>query len=160
MDLLCDVSLPRRIALRCMGALSSTGFSLCTVDRPQLKPQAEACATGARRTCAVAARGKTGRKLPQSSCEKCGLKSLCRNSAPAPCSAHLQVSMCLNLQCPPERRLYKSAQKPRCHTDSSARPDRSFFAIGFTGCGKSRTFCGSCLEARHKVRVSFRGFNP
>jgi len=121
MDLLCDVSLPRRIALRCMVALSSTGFSLCTVDRPQLKPQAEACATGARRTCAVAARGKTGRKLPQSSCEKCGLKSLCGNSAPAPCSAHLQVSMCLNLQCPPEGGLYKSAQKPRCHSDAGGQ---------------------------------------
>src|SRR6266852_7485971 len=77
------------------------------------------------------------------------LKSPCCNSAPAPCSAHLQVSMCLNLQCPPEGGLYKSAQKPRCHTDSSARPDRSFFAVGFTACGKNLTFCGSCLEARH-----------
>ena len=38
MNLLCDVSLPHRIALRCMVALSSTGFSLCTVARPQLKP--------------------------------------------------------------------------------------------------------------------------
>src|SRR6266571_2397838 len=46
------------------------------------------------------------------------LKSLCCSSAPAPCSAHLQVSMCVNLQCPPEGGLYKSAQKPRCHADS------------------------------------------
>ena len=29
MNLLFDVSLPRRIALWCMAALSSTGFSLC-----------------------------------------------------------------------------------------------------------------------------------
>jgi hypothetical protein len=28
----------RRIALRCADALSSTGFSLCSVDEPQLKP--------------------------------------------------------------------------------------------------------------------------
>ena len=38
MDPLFDVSLPRRIALRCIVVLSSTGFSLCTVDAPQLKP--------------------------------------------------------------------------------------------------------------------------
>src|SRR6266404_8490499 len=38
MNLLCDVSLPRRIALRCMVALSSTGFSLCIAAGPQLKP--------------------------------------------------------------------------------------------------------------------------
>jgi hypothetical protein len=38
MNLLCDVSLPRRITLRCMVALSSTGFSLCTVNGLQLKP--------------------------------------------------------------------------------------------------------------------------
>jgi hypothetical protein len=37
MNLLCDVSLPRRIALRCMVALSSTGFSLWTAAGPQLK---------------------------------------------------------------------------------------------------------------------------
>ena len=36
--LFCDVSLLRRIALRCMAALSGTGFSLCTVNGPQLKP--------------------------------------------------------------------------------------------------------------------------
>src|ERR1700681_2854204 len=34
------------------------------------------------------------------------------------CSAHLQVSMCLNLQCPPEGGLYKSARKLGCHTGS------------------------------------------
>jgi hypothetical protein len=28
----------RRIALRCVDALSSTGFSLCSVDEPRLKP--------------------------------------------------------------------------------------------------------------------------
>jgi hypothetical protein len=38
MNLLCDGSLPRRISLRCMVALSSTGFSLCTAAGPQLKP--------------------------------------------------------------------------------------------------------------------------
>ena len=38
MNLLCDVSLPRRIALRRMVALSGTGFSLCTAAGPQLKP--------------------------------------------------------------------------------------------------------------------------
>ncbi len=38
MDLFCEVNLLRRIALRCMDALSSTGFSLRTVDWPQLKP--------------------------------------------------------------------------------------------------------------------------
>ena len=38
MDPLFDVSLPRRIALRCMVVLSSTGFSLCTVDALRLKP--------------------------------------------------------------------------------------------------------------------------
>ena len=38
MNLLCDVSLPRRIALRCMVALSSAGFSLCTAAGPQLEP--------------------------------------------------------------------------------------------------------------------------
>jgi hypothetical protein len=38
MNLPYDVSLPRRIALRCMVALSSTGFSLCTAAGPQLKP--------------------------------------------------------------------------------------------------------------------------
>ena len=37
-NLFCNVSLLRRIALRCMDALSSTGFSLCTVRGPQLKP--------------------------------------------------------------------------------------------------------------------------
>src|SRR5712691_3572931 len=31
---------------------------------------------------------------------------------------------------------------------------------GFTDCGKSLTICGSCLQARHKARFSFRGFNP
>ena len=36
--LFCDVRLLRRIALRCMAALSGTGFSLCTVNGPQLKP--------------------------------------------------------------------------------------------------------------------------
>src|SRR6267378_1760471 len=34
----CDVRLPHRIPLRCMAALSSTGFELCTAFRPQLKP--------------------------------------------------------------------------------------------------------------------------
>jgi len=38
MYLLCDVSLPRRIALQCTAALSSTGFSLCTAAGPHLKP--------------------------------------------------------------------------------------------------------------------------
>ena len=33
-----DVRSVRRIALRCVDALSSTGFSLCRVDEPQLKP--------------------------------------------------------------------------------------------------------------------------
>jgi len=42
--------------------------------------------------------------------------SLCSNSAPAPCSAHLQVSMLLNQQCPPQGRLYK-ALKNRVATD-------------------------------------------
>src|SRR5260370_1581992 len=54
-----------------------------------------------------------------------GLKSLCGNSAAAPCRPHLKVSMCLNLQCPPEDGLYKSAQKPRCHTDSEAPTSRN-----------------------------------
>jgi hypothetical protein len=31
-NLLCDVSLLRRIVLRCVDALSSTGFSLCDFD--------------------------------------------------------------------------------------------------------------------------------
>ena len=35
--MLCDVSLPRGIVLRRMTVLSSTGFSLCTVNEPQLK---------------------------------------------------------------------------------------------------------------------------
>ena len=43
----------------------------------------------------------------------------------SPCSTHLQVSMCLNLQCPPEGGLYKSAQKPRCHTDSGGQTLRA-----------------------------------
>jgi hypothetical protein len=38
MNLLRGVSLRRRISLRCMVALSSTGFSLCTAAGPQLKP--------------------------------------------------------------------------------------------------------------------------
>jgi len=38
MNLLSHVSLPRRIALWRMVALSSTGFSLCTAAWPQLKP--------------------------------------------------------------------------------------------------------------------------
>jgi len=29
---------PRQIALQCMAVLSSTGFSLCTANGPQLKP--------------------------------------------------------------------------------------------------------------------------
>jgi hypothetical protein len=37
-NLFCDVGLLRRIALRCEGVLSSTGFSLCTVNGPRLKP--------------------------------------------------------------------------------------------------------------------------
>ena len=37
-NLFCDVTLLHRIALRCADALSSTGFSLCSVDEPQLKP--------------------------------------------------------------------------------------------------------------------------
>ena len=37
-DQLYDVSLPRGIVLRRMTVLSSTGFSLCTVNGPQLKP--------------------------------------------------------------------------------------------------------------------------
>jgi hypothetical protein len=63
-----------------MAVVSSTGFSLCGFDLcpAQRKPteksaQAEACATGPWRACAVTARGKPGRKLSQSSCEKCGL---------------------------------------------------------------------------------------
>jgi hypothetical protein len=38
MHLLCELSLLRRIVVRGMEVLSSTGFSLCSVDRPQLKP--------------------------------------------------------------------------------------------------------------------------
>jgi hypothetical protein len=38
MDLLCEISVWRRIALRCREVLSSTGFSLCTVDGPRLNP--------------------------------------------------------------------------------------------------------------------------
>src|SRR5713101_785376 len=45
------------------------------------------------------------------------LKSLCGNSAPAPCSAHLQVSMCLNLRCPPESGRYMD-QKVGSDTDT------------------------------------------
>src|ERR1700704_1011480 len=37
-NLFCAVSLLRRIAMRCVDAWSSTGFSLCTVNGPQLKP--------------------------------------------------------------------------------------------------------------------------
>jgi hypothetical protein len=37
-NLFCDLSLLCRIALRCMDVICSTGFSLCTVDSPQLKP--------------------------------------------------------------------------------------------------------------------------
>jgi len=37
-DQLYDVSLPRGIVLRRMTVLSSTGFSLCTVNGPQPKP--------------------------------------------------------------------------------------------------------------------------
>jgi hypothetical protein len=37
-NLVYDFSLQRRIALRCMAVLSSTGFSLCTVNGPQFKP--------------------------------------------------------------------------------------------------------------------------
>jgi hypothetical protein len=36
--LFCDVRLLRRIALRCKDVLSSTGFSLCSVEEPRLKP--------------------------------------------------------------------------------------------------------------------------
>ena len=38
-DQLYDVSLPRGIVLQRMAVLSGTGFSLCTVNGPQLKPQ-------------------------------------------------------------------------------------------------------------------------
>jgi hypothetical protein len=38
MDLLFDVSLLRRIALRCTKVSSSTGFSLCSAEVPQFKP--------------------------------------------------------------------------------------------------------------------------
>src|SRR6266436_3330071 len=38
---------------------------------PTFSAAAEACATGSRRTCAAPGRGKSGWKLPQSSCEKC-----------------------------------------------------------------------------------------
>ena len=38
MDLRCAVSMPPRIAVRCMVISSSTGFSLCTGAGPQLKP--------------------------------------------------------------------------------------------------------------------------
>jgi hypothetical protein len=37
-NLFCDVRLSRRIALRCVAVMSSTGFSLCIVNGPQLKP--------------------------------------------------------------------------------------------------------------------------
>src|SRR3981189_35044 len=37
-NLFCDVRLSRRIALRWVAVLSSTGFSLCIVDGLQLKP--------------------------------------------------------------------------------------------------------------------------
>jgi len=36
-NVFCDVKLLRPIAMRCVDALSSTGFSLCTVDGLQLK---------------------------------------------------------------------------------------------------------------------------
>jgi len=39
---------------------------------------------------------------------------------PGPCSAHLQVSMSLNLRCPPEGGLYKSARNLGCHADSQS----------------------------------------
>ena len=37
-NVFCDISLLHRITLRCVDVLSSTGFSLCSVDEPQLKP--------------------------------------------------------------------------------------------------------------------------
>src|SRR3979490_1806786 len=37
-NLVYDVSLLRRIASQCIAVLSRTGFSLCTVNGPQLKP--------------------------------------------------------------------------------------------------------------------------
>jgi len=37
-NLFCGVSLQCRTALWCMEVLSSTGFSLCSADSPQLKP--------------------------------------------------------------------------------------------------------------------------
>ena len=70
-SLFCDVRLPRRIALRCVDALSSTGFSLWSVDEPQLKPHR---LKPVLRDRARPGRGKSGWKLPQSSCEKCGLR--------------------------------------------------------------------------------------
>ena len=38
MDMLCENSVWRRVALRCKEVLSSTGFSLCAVNGPRLKP--------------------------------------------------------------------------------------------------------------------------
>jgi hypothetical protein len=38
MHLLRELSLLRRIVVRCTEVLSNTGFSLCSVDRLQLKP--------------------------------------------------------------------------------------------------------------------------
>jgi hypothetical protein len=35
----CDVRLPHRIASPCMVVLSSTGFSMYTATRPQIKPR-------------------------------------------------------------------------------------------------------------------------
>src|SRR6267378_215085 len=52
--------------------------------------------------------------------EKACLKSRCANLCAGRCSAHLYVSMCLSLQCPPEGGLYKSARKLRCGIDSVA----------------------------------------
>ncbi len=45
-NLVCAVSLLRRIALRRVAVLSSTGFSLCTVNGPQLKPHRPARPAG------------------------------------------------------------------------------------------------------------------
>src|SRR5712671_3427828 len=73
-----------KFVLRCQLAASNRVAVYGGLESHRLQPvycrwtaiqttQAEACATGPRRTCAFAARGQPGWKRPQSSCEKCGL---------------------------------------------------------------------------------------
>ena len=71
MDLPRDFNLLRRIAPRGREVSSRTGFSLCTVAQPQLKPHRLKPVLLER---AGAVCGKTGRERPQISCEKCALE--------------------------------------------------------------------------------------